>query len=83
MAIICNFSCRFQIYKCFFSIISSLGDNYGIFGYFEGMFGYFEPCNFGTKRSRLPTIFNFPYLSNYWEFSDDTYIFIFLIKLPF
>ena len=42
MTIICNFLCRFQIYRCFFSIISSLGDNYGIFG-------YFELCSFSTK----------------------------------
>ena len=35
MTIICSFSCRFQIYRCFFSIISSLGDYYGIFGYFD------------------------------------------------
>ena len=53
MTVICNSWHGFQIYKCFFSIIGSFGDNYGIF-----MLGYFELCNFGTKRSRLPTIFN-------------------------
>ena len=35
MTIVCSFSCRFQIYRHFFFIFSSLGDNYGIFRYFE------------------------------------------------
>ena len=40
MTILCSFSCRFQIYRRFFFIFSSLGDNsvqkyYGIFEYFE------------------------------------------------
>ena len=29
------------------------------------------------------THFNLRYLCNYWEFLDETYIFVFLIKLPF
>ena len=74
MTIICNFSCGFQKCKHFYSKISILGDNYG-------MFGYFEPHNFGAKRSRLPTILNLQYLCDYREFLVETYIFIFLIKL--
>ena len=40
MTVICNFSCRFQIYKLLFSVISSLGDNYGI------ILGYLGILNF-------------------------------------
>ena len=69
MNIICNFSGRFQIYRCLFSVISTLGDNYGIYG-------YFELCSFSAKRSRSPTIFNFQYLGNYWDFLNKTYIYI-------
>ena len=76
MNIICNLSWRFQIYSCFFSIISSLGDNYGIYR-------YFELHSFSAKRSSSPTIFNFQYLSDYWEFLNKSYIFILLVKLSF
>ena len=37
MAIICSFSCRFQIYRWFFFLFNNLGDNCGIYimGYLD------------------------------------------------
>ena len=73
---ICNFSCRFQIYKCFFSIISSLGDNYGIFGYLN--FVVLVPKGQGHLQfltSDISTITG--------KFLITLYIFIFLVKLSF
>ena len=37
MAIICSFSCRFQIYRHFFFLFNNLGDNCGIYimGYLD------------------------------------------------
>ena len=49
MTVICNFSCRFQIYRCFSFIISSLGNNY-VYNYGIAAIGYFAALHdFGTK----------------------------------
>ena len=66
----------FKYIDGFSFIFSSLGDNYGIYG-------YFELCSFGTKGQGCIQYLTSDISAIYWEFLDKTYIFVFLIRWPF
>ena len=53
MTIICSFSCRFQIYRHFSFIFSSLGDNYRLF-----IMGYLDILNFVILAPKVKVAYN-------------------------